>query len=59
MKLLIDTHVLIWYLADDPKLPSTIRDLIIDPQNQIFVSAATAISRTGGTPILRDTSVIG
>ncbi len=42
MKLLLDTHVLIWYLADDPKLPFAIRDLIIDPQHQVFVSVATA-----------------
>ncbi len=41
MKLLLDTHVLIWYLADDPKLPSAIRDLIANPHNQVFVSAAT------------------
>ena len=41
MKLLLDTHVLIWYLADDSKLPSAIRDLIVDPHNQVFVSAAT------------------
>ncbi|BAZ14543.1 PilT domain-containing protein [Calothrix sp. NIES-4071] len=41
MKLLLDTHVLIWYLADDPKLPSAIRDLIVDPHNHVFVSVAT------------------
>lgn len=41
MKLLIDTHILIWYLADDPKLSSAIRDSIIDPGNQVFVSVAT------------------
>lgn len=42
MKLLVDTHVLIWYLADDPKLPLAIRNLITDPQHQVFVSVATA-----------------
>lgn len=41
MKLLLDTHVLIWYLADDSKLTSAVRDLIVDPHNQVFVSAAT------------------
>jgi PIN domain nuclease of toxin-antitoxin system len=41
MKLLLDTHILIWYLADNSKLPSTIRNLIREPQHQVFVSVAT------------------
>lgn len=41
MKLLLDTHILIWYLAGDPKLPSAIRDLLVDPDNQVFVSVAS------------------
>ena len=39
MKLLLDTHVLIWALEDSPKLPLAIRDAIIDESNEIYVSS--------------------
>jgi PIN domain nuclease of toxin-antitoxin system len=42
MKLLLDTHVLIWWLSDARKLSQTEIDLITDSDNLIFVSAATA-----------------
>ena len=38
MKLLLDTHVLLWALEDSPRLPLNIRDAIIDENNQIYVS---------------------
>ena len=38
MKLLLDTHVIIWALEDSPKLPLKIRDMIIDDGNEIYVS---------------------
>ena len=38
MKLLLDTHVLLWALEDSPRLPLSIRDLIIDEKNEIYVS---------------------
>ena len=40
--ILIDTHVLLWWLADDPRLSGKARGLIADPANAIAVSAATA-----------------
>lgn len=42
MKLLLDTHVLLWWLDDSPHLPAKMRQLIADPERTIFVSAATA-----------------
>ena len=42
MDILIDTHVLLWWLADDPRLSGKARELIADPANAIAVSAATA-----------------
>ncbi len=42
MSWLLDTHALLWWLFDDPKLSSIARDVIADPQNEIFVSSATA-----------------
>jgi len=41
MKLLLDTHVLIWALEDSPRLPLEIRNAIIDENNQIFVSTTS------------------
>lgn len=41
MKLLLDTHQVIWWLADDPNLTETQRKAIQDRRNTCFVSAAT------------------
>ena len=41
MKLLLDTHVLLWALADSPKLSRKLREKIRDPTNDVLVSAAT------------------
>jgi len=39
---LIDTHVLLWWLFNDPKLCNISRDILKNPQNNIFVSSASA-----------------
>ena len=39
MRLLLDTHVLLWWLADDPALGASSRAAIADDGNQAFVSA--------------------
>ena len=41
MRLLLDTHVLLWWLADDPSLGEEARTGISDPGSSVFVSAAT------------------
>ena len=38
MKILLDTHTLIWALEDSPRLPLNVRDTILDESNQIYVS---------------------
>ena len=54
--LLLDTHVLLWWLDDSPKLPQEVRLRITDPDNMVFVSAATlweiAIKRSIGKLII-------
>ena len=42
MRFLLDTHALLWWLFDDPKLSSTARDLVGDPAHEILVSSASA-----------------
>jgi PIN domain nuclease of toxin-antitoxin system len=43
MNLLLDTHALIWWLAGDDALGTEARALIEDENNQVFVSAASAM----------------
>lgn len=40
MILLLDTHVLLWWLADDTTLGREARAAIADPANEVLVSAA-------------------
>ena len=51
-RLLVDTHAVLWWLADDPALPPSARELIADPENEPLVSAASvweiAIKRSLG-----------
>ncbi len=41
MRLLLDTHALLWWLADDDRLGSQARELIEDPGNDVLVSVAS------------------
>jgi PIN domain nuclease of toxin-antitoxin system len=41
LKLLLDTHILLWWLDANPLLPQEAVDLIHDPENTIFVSAVS------------------
>jgi PIN domain nuclease of toxin-antitoxin system len=41
MNLLLDTHTLIWALADDPELSIAAREAIVDGANFVFVSAVS------------------
>lgn len=38
MKLLLDTHALLWWLADDSQLGRKARELVEDPGNDVLVS---------------------
>ncbi|HBH35589.1 MAG TPA: PIN domain nuclease [Gammaproteobacteria bacterium] len=40
-RLLLDTHVLLWWLSDDAQLGKAARLAISDPRNQIYVSAVS------------------
>ncbi len=41
MRVLLDTHIFLWWLFDDPKLPGGIKALVSDTNNDIHVSAAS------------------
>ena len=40
MSLLLDTHILLWWLSDDPLLPAAARGAISSSDNEVMVSAA-------------------
>lgn len=42
MRLLLDTHVLLWWLDDNPALSAEARDLISLGENEVYVSAISA-----------------
>ena len=42
MRILVDTHILLWWLADDPLLPAKASAAMADARNEVIVSAATA-----------------
>lgn len=42
MRLLLDTHALLWWLDGDRRLPPRTRRQIADPANAVHVSAASA-----------------
>ena len=41
MKLLLDTHIALWAISDDPRLSPQARELITAPRNLVWVSAAS------------------
>ncbi len=41
MNALLDTHVFLWWINDDPHLPVYIRSIIADSRNELFFSAAS------------------
>ena len=43
MQLLIDTHVLIWWWADDDRLPERLHVLLGQSDTVVFVSTASAL----------------
>ncbi len=42
MRVLLDTHAFLWWLAGDPELPPAAREAIADEGNIVHVSAASA-----------------
>ncbi|MGE3919769.1 MAG: type II toxin-antitoxin system VapC family toxin [Gammaproteobacteria bacterium] len=42
MNLLLDTHIFLWWLADDKRLTKKIKNLIAQPENMIFISVISA-----------------
>ena len=41
MKLLLDTHVFLWFISGDARLPVDMRDAIRDPGNDVYLSVVS------------------
>jgi PIN domain nuclease of toxin-antitoxin system len=41
MRILLDTHLVLWAVTADPQLGAAAKKKLLDPDNQIYVSAAT------------------
>jgi PIN domain nuclease of toxin-antitoxin system len=41
VRLLLDTHALLWWLIDDPQLLPVARDAVANFENEVFVSACS------------------
>lgn len=42
MRLLVDTHLALWFLDGSERMPIRARELVEDPGNEVFVSDASA-----------------
>jgi PIN domain nuclease of toxin-antitoxin system len=41
MKLLLDTHIFLWFISGDSRLPVHFRDAIQNPSNEVYLSAVS------------------
>ena len=41
MRLLLDTHILLWAVGESRRLPANVRDVLQDSRNQVYFSAAS------------------
>lgn len=43
MKLILDTHAALWWLLDDPRLPERATNAIRNAENEVYLSAVSAM----------------
>ncbi|MDA2923330.1 type II toxin-antitoxin system VapC family toxin [Acidobacteria bacterium AH-259-L09] len=41
MKLLLDTHIFLWFISRDPRLSNTLQENIQDPDNEVYFSVVS------------------
>ncbi len=39
MRILLDTHIFLWFISGDTRLSKDVRDAIRDPDNEVYLSA--------------------
>ncbi len=46
MKILLDTHILIWILQDDERLPSKARNVLTNSETELFLQQCKYLGST-------------
>ena len=41
MKLLLDTHIFLWFISADARLSAEVKALIVAPENEVYLSVAS------------------
>jgi PIN domain nuclease of toxin-antitoxin system len=41
MKILLDTHIFLWFISKDSRLAQNVRDLIRDRDNEVYLSVVS------------------
>jgi PIN domain nuclease of toxin-antitoxin system len=41
MKILLDTHIFLWFISGDTQLPVSVREAIRDPGNEVYLSVVS------------------
>jgi len=41
MRILLDTHIFLWFISGDTQLSTDVRDVIRDPDNEVYLSAVS------------------
>lgn len=41
MRILLDTHIFLWFISGDTQLSTSIRDTIRDPDNEVYLSSVS------------------
>lgn len=58
MKILLDTHAVLWLFAESPVLTDKVKKIYLDKDNRLFISAASyweiAIKKSLGKLVLKD-----
>ncbi|MEG4532034.1 PIN domain-containing protein [Microcoleus sp. D2_18a_D3] len=46
MKILLDTHIFLWFISGDAQLSTDVRDAIRAPDNEVYLSAVSVWEAT-------------
>ncbi|NEO43506.1 MAG: type II toxin-antitoxin system VapC family toxin, partial [Moorea sp. SIO4A3] len=41
MKILLDTHIFLWFISGDTMLSTDVQDIIRDPDNEVYLSVVS------------------
>ncbi len=41
MRILLDTHIFLWFISGDTRLSTDVRDAIRDPDNEVYLSSVS------------------